>query len=548
MPKLTLALKNGLIVDGSGEARFPGDVGIAGDRIAAISREGGVSASSSLDCTGLIISPGFIDTHSHGDLRVFAEPALPMKLRQGITLEVFGQDGISVAPVRPEHRTQAAEQLAGLLGRTSQPWKWTSVDDYLLAVEAACPAVDCGYLVPHGALRAWVVGGDDRKARAEEIEAMRDLLDSSMAQGALGMSTGLIYPPCCYADTAELIALCSSVAKRDGVFVVHMRSESDYLEEAIGEMTEVARRSGVHLHISHFKSAGRENWGSIDQALKLVAEARSRGLRITADQYPYVAGSTMLGAILPPWAHDGGTDAALARLGSPEIRERMRREMETKEKQRWDNFWKWSGPEGILIADLPSGRHGELLGMNLAEAARLREKGACDLAFDLLLEERMGVSMISFSQSEAVIERIMQQPYVNVCTDGLLGGRPHPRAYGTFPRVLGRYCREKSLLTLEEAVRKMTSQAAAAVHLPGVGRISEGYRANLVAFDETAVRDLATFEEPEQYPVGIHHVIVGGELAISNGEWTGRFGGRVIRRSEVRGQWSEVRGDRDGGE
>jgi N-acyl-D-amino-acid deacylase len=522
MSKATLVLKNGTIIDGSGKPRFFADVAITRNRIAAIDAAGSLTAPNEIDCAGLVVAPGFIDTHSHSDLRVLVEPELPMKIRQGITLEVFGQDGISVAPIRSADRPQTERQLAGLLGRLGREWDWESVAEYLNAIERARPAIDCAYLIPHGAVRLHAIGMEDRRATAEEIRSMQDLIRQGMREGAVGISTGLIYPPCCYADTAELIELCRTVAEMDGIFVAHMRSESDYLEDAVAEMIEIGERSGVRVHISHFKAAGRENWGKIDWVLGMIHCAQAGGMRLTADQYPYIAGSTMLGAILPPWAHAGGIEATLERLGNPAERERMREAMLARGRAAWDNFWKWSGPEGIIVSDIPSDRHADIVGKNLLEAATLSRKAengiseadVAEFAFDLLAEERMGVGMISFSQSEEVVKKILGEPYVNICTDGLLGGKPHPRAYGTYPRILGRYAREQNLLTLEQAVRQMTGLAAETFQFTGYGRVEVDAIANLVVFDPERVIDRATFEDSKQYPAGIERVIVQGQVAI----------------------------------
>lgn len=532
-----LILKRGLIVDGTGRPGVIGDVAIRRNWILAIDVPGSLEdAPEELDCNGLVIAPGFIDTHSHSDLRVLTEPELPMKARQGITLEVFGQDGISVAPIRKADRPQMERTLAGLLGKLDREWDWESVGEYLAAVERARPSVDCSYLIPHGAVRLSAMGMEDRRATSPEILAMQGLIRQSMREGALGMSTGLIYPPCCFADTAELIELCKAVAEFDGVFVAHMRSESDYLEDAVAEMIEIGKHTGVRVHISHFKVAGRENWPVIDGVLEMVRIAQAEGMRLTADQYPYIAGSTMLGAILPPWAHAGGVEATLARLASEDERGRLRDAMLDRSRSEWDNFWKWSGPEGIIVSDIPSGRNPEYIGKNLAETAALAgkadgvsEEAAVNFALDLLAHERMGVGMISFSQSEEVVQKIMREPYVNVCTDGLLGGKPHPRAYGTYPRILGRYVRELKVLTLEEAVRKMSSLAAETLNLKRYGRIEEGAQANLVVFDPQRVIDQATFEDSKQYPVGIEHVIVEGETVIEYGEQRGSRSGVAVR-------------------
>lgn len=542
----SLVLRNGLIADGTGRGLYPADVALGDSRILAIDAPGSLHAPEELDCKDLVIAPGFIDTHSHSDLRVLTEPQLPMKIRQGITLEVFGQDGISVAPIRKADQPQVARSLAGLDGDLGRAWDWESVGEYLTALERAQPALDCAYLIPHGAVRLSVLGMEDRRARPAELAAMQGLIRQSLREGALGLSTGLIYPPCCFADTSELIELCRTVAEFDGIFVVHMRSESDYIEDAITEMIEVGKQSGVRVHISHFKIAGRENWGRIDGVLTLIEQAQREGVRLTADQYPYIAGSTMLGAILPPWAHAGGVEETLKRLASADERGKMRTAMLDRAPSHWDNFWKWSGPEGIVIPDIPSGNHPEYIGKNLAQAACLKnqteqvsEADAAEFAFDLLRDERMGVGMISFSQSEDVVGKIMQQPYVNVCTDGLLGGKPHPRAFGTYPRILGRYVREQNCLPLEQAVYKMSGLAAATFQLKQHGRIAEGLRANLVVFDPVNVLDRATFEDSRQYPVGIEYVIVGGRVTIQGDAQIELGNGKAVK-AQVVAQPSEV--------
>jgi N-acyl-D-amino-acid deacylase len=533
---MDLLLRGGTLIDGTGAPRRLADVAIKDGRVAGVfAPDEAPRADRALDCGGLVIAPGFIDTHSHSDLKLLVEPDLPMKARQGVTLEVLGQDGISVAPVREEDVAEVRRQLAGLDGDPPITWSWRSTGDYLDALGRATPAPNCAYLVPHGAIRRHAMGMEDRPARAEELAEMRRLAEDGLKAGALGLSTGLIYPPCCYAPTAELVALGEVAARYKAPIVVHMRSESDRIVEATLEMIEVGKKSGCPIHISHFKIAGRENWAKVEELIRVIGAAQAGGLKVTADQYPYIAGSTMLGAILPPWAHVGGLTEIMKRLRDREARERLRRELLNPAPVDWDNFWKWSGPEGILISDIPSGREQELVGLSLAEAARRRGKDPVDFAFDLLRDEEMGVAMVSFSQDEAVVSRLMRLPYVNGCTDGLLGKKPHPRAFGAFPRFLGRYSRDEGVLPLEEMVRKLTRQAAEALNIPARGTVARGFFADIVAFDPAAVRDTATFEEPSTFPVGVEHVLVNGRAIVERGKPTGARPGQVVRAA-----WAEA--------
>src|SRR6185295_5653192 len=330
MAELDLVIRGATLYDGTGGPPRAGDIGIKGDRIAAVGTDrpsDRLDGQRVLDAGGLAAAPGFIDTHSHSDLRVLEQPTLDAKLRQGITLELFGQDGISVAPVKEEQVAERRRALAGLLTNPKGFWQWRSVADYLAEVANAQPAVDVAYLVPHGAVREWVMGLDDRKATDAELRQMQAVLRLSLQEGAFGLSTGLIYPPCCYCDSSELVALGEVAAVKKSPIVVHMRSESDRLLEAMDEMFEVGAKAGCHIHLSHFKIAGKNNWPKLPQVIERAAAASAKGVKVTADQYPYIAGSTMMGAILPPWVHAGGPDAALQRLADKDARERMRREM-----------------------------------------------------------------------------------------------------------------------------------------------------------------------------------------------------------------------------
>lgn len=515
-------LRGGTLVDGSGSPARAADLAVEGGRVVAIEPPGQLRGAAEIDCTGLVVCPGFIDTHTHSDLAALREPDIAMKARQGVTLDVLGQDGIGVAPLPAARRELMARVIAGLDG-TFEGWDWESQGQYLDRLTASPTGIHLSALVPHGNVRLACIGMDDRPASPAEIRAMQELLAHSLEQGAHGLSTGLIYPPCCYAPTEELVELGRVLARHDRPIVVHLRSESDYLLEAVDEMLRVGRESGCRVHISHIKIAGRRNWPQVDGLLKALD---STDVRVTADQYPYTAGSTMMGAILPPWAHAGGFEATIQRLTDPGQRARLKAELLAPPPHDWDNFWSWAGAEGIMVSDVPSGRRPECAGKTLAELAGSQDP--IDTAFDLLRDEAMGVGMIAFSQGEEVISALMAHPKVNGCTDGLLGGRPHPRAYGAFARIL-RLNREQRLVPLEEMVRKLTSQAASAMTLKDRGLLRVGAPADIVVFDAERVSDTSTYAEPRQHPVGIPWVLVAGVPVVAAGQGTGARPGVVVR-------------------
>jgi N-acyl-D-amino-acid deacylase len=524
--RLDRVLKGGRVVDGSGAPSFPADVGIAGERIAAVGPD--LQAGDVIDCAGHVIAPGFVDCHSHSDLVVLAEPTLPMKMRQGITLEVLGQDGLSVAPVQLHERRLWRRQMAGLLGDPEVAWEWSTVADFLARLAEAGPAPDVAYLAPHGALRQFVIGGDDRRLTADELATVQALLVSSLDAGACGMSIGLAYAPSSFAPTEELVALGRVLAARGRPMVAHIRNEGDRLETALAEMIEVAERSGCAVHLSHLKIAGARNWKRLEPVVAQLEAARAKGVRLTADQYPYTAASTWLSAILPPWAKEGGAEHTVARLREPEVRARLRRELNGDGPFDWDNHWSWTGPAGIVLSDVPSGHRREWLGRRFSEIAEMSGQDGLDVALDLLASEALQPAMIAFTQDETVVERLLALPWIAVGTDGLLGGRPHPRAFGTFPRILGRYVRERRVLTLEAAVAKMTTQAAAAFGFAEGCGLQEGARANVVVFDPERVADTADYEAPTRFPEGIPHVLVAGTPVVRDGTMTGARPGATV--------------------
>lgn len=527
---LDLVLRGGTVFDGSGKEGVRADVGIQGEWIREMGDLSRTAARRVLDCAGLSVAPGFIDMHSHSDLDLLVDPQSSPKVRMGVTLEVLGQDGISVAPMRPENVGQVRAQLDALLGDHPITWRWQRVGEYLRLLHRRT-TVNVAYLVPHGALRWWVMGFEARPATAEELDAMCALLRESIQEGAVGISTGLIYPPCVYAAWEELVALATTAARARGFWVVHIRNEGDRSEEALREMVDLARASGCPLHVSHFKVSGRENFPKADALAGLLEQAIREGIEVSCDQYPYTAGCTVLGACLPPWAHDGGASQTLQRLRNPADRARMREEIEGPPRGMWQSMVLAATYDGIVISTVGSTRNQALVGKSLAEIARLRQAEPCEVLFDLLLEEQMKVAMIVHSQSEEVVEKYMRLPFHTVGTDGIRGAKPHPRLYGTFPRVLGRYVRERRILTWPEAIRRMTGAPARRLGLRDQGLIRVGMRGSITVFDPERIIDRATYEEPTRDPEGIRYVLVNGQIALEDGIETGVLAGRVCSRT-----------------
>lgn len=530
-----LLIRNGRLLDGSGNPWVRGEMGIKDGRIAAIAPSlGAAQAARVIDAQQMIVCPGFIDTHTHSDLMVLVDPALEPKVRQGITTDLLNQDGISVAPTRREHAAHWRRYIAGLDGDPALDWTWESFDDYLGAVAAARPGLNMASLVPQGNIRQWVLGLENRAPSKKELDQMKGLIGECMDAGAFGMSIGLIYLPCVFSGTEELVELYKVVAQHDGIFVIHMRNEADYWLEAIDETLSIAERAGVKLLISHFKAVGKQNWHKMSEALDKLEQARKRGIDVSFDQYPYTAGSTILAAILPPWAVEGGTGPMLQRLQAKDNRERIKQEFRTglpPEAGGWDNIARCAGWEGIYITSVQTEANRWVEGKHLADIAEQRRQDPAEAAFDLLVEEGGNIGMIDFIASEECIRQALAHELQMVCTDGLLlGSKPHPRSYGAFPRVL-RYAREDRVFSLQQAVRHMTAMPALRLGLKDRGMLKEGYVADVVVFDPATVADQSTYMEPRQFPVGIPHVIVGGEPVIDGGVTTDARPGRVLRHA-----------------
>ncbi len=519
-----ILIAGGRVLDGTGNPWFKADVAVINGEIVAVGKLD-TKADTVINAEGLIVSPGFIDTHSHSDLMLMAEPEARQKIMQGVTTEVIGQDGLGEAPMREDLVEDWRRYLSGLNGDPDLKWNWRSFGEYLNAIERARPATNVLALVGHGNLRLLSMGMENRLPTASELEEMKVILSDSMRDGAYGMSTGLIYPPCISADAHELTELCKIVSAYGGVFAVHMRNEGDELWESIKEVLGIGRRSGVSVHISHFKASGERNWGKVVGGLEMLMKAREEGIDVTVDQYPYEAGSTFLSSLLPAWAHEGGVRRMMERLRDAGVRKSLAAEMTERGR---GSEWGW---DNILVTSVKTKKNKRFEGKTLGEIAGERGQTQLDTLYDLLLEEDNAVAMVSFSMSEEDIRTVMHSPLQMVCTDGIVLGKPHPRAYGSFPRVLGRYVRE-GVLRIEEAVRKMTSLPAQRFGIPDRGILKPGMRADITVFNPETIIDTATYDNPIQFPRGIQYVIVNGRVTIKAGERTGARAGEVLRRCE----------------
>jgi N-acyl-D-amino-acid deacylase len=526
-----LRIENARVLDGTGAPWFRGSVAISEGTIAAVTRRRDdlPAAEMVVNADGAVVCPGFVDAHSHSDLELFLDPSLEPKVRQGITTEILGQDGFSMAPIyRESGPAEWKQHLAALAGDADVEWSWGGVDDYFDAVEASGVAPNVGTLVGHGTVRFEVLGMSDRAPDNDELGRMAALVTESLEKGALGFSTGLVYPPQVNAPTHEVQTLAAQLEPFGYPFVAHIRSEGRRIWDALDEFIDVGADEEVPVHLSHYKVSGRDQQGKAGRANALIEAARERGVDITAEQYPYTAGNTMLSSVLPPWVHAKGPAAMRDRLDDPAVRERIATEIAEWRLGDWENPAARTGWENIVITNLSS-RNEAVEGRSVADLAEERDVGPVDVVCDLLIDEGLGVSMLLHSMSEADVREIMANDHVAVATDGIFGGRPHPRVYGTYPRVLGYYVREENHLHLAEAVRKMTSLPARVMGLETKGLVRAGMDADLVVFDPLAVGSPADFDAPVQFPRGIRHVLVDGEFVVRDEETTGATPGAVLR-------------------
>lgn len=525
-------IENGTIVDGTKRPSYKGDIIVNNGEIIEIGKnlkDKKHSMDYVINAEKLIVSPGFIDTHSHSDLMILSDKNIMPKLFQGITTEVLGQDGISMAPTPLKYVKDWRKNLSGLDGDSDKiSWKYETTKEYFEAIEERQLISNIAYLVPHGNIRMEAVGLSDGIASRQDLEKMKEILRRELKSGAIGLSTGLIYIPCAYGNTEELIELCKVVAEYDKIFVVHQRSEANEIIDSMKEIIRIGCESGVKVHFSHFKICGKNNWHKSREIIELLEDAKRKGIRISFDQYPYEAGSTMLSVIIPPWVQSGGTEKMLERISSYELRPKIIKEIYEK-NCKWDNFIEFAGTDGIYITSVKNQRNEKFIGKNLKEIGDIQGKDPVEAALDLLIEEENAVGMIDYYGSEELVIKFMKRPEQNFCTDGLLGGKPHPRVYGAFARGIGRYVRELKALSLEEAIFKMTYKSALTMGIKDRGHLAPGTKADIVIFDKNKIIDKGTYVEPTQYADGIKYVIVNGYAVIRDGDYVGGSSGTIVK-------------------
>jgi N-acyl-D-amino-acid deacylase len=531
-PDYDIIIRNGRVVDGTGRSVFNADVAINGDRVARIANLRGAQAKRTIDARGQVVAPGFIDMLGQSEQFLLIDPRAMSKVMMGVTTEITGE-GESIAPLND----RILKEQEDFNRRFNLTVDWRTLDGYFKRLATQGSGVNLGTFVGATQVREYVIGYDDRPPTPAELEQMKKLVADAMKDGALGVSTSLQYVPARFATTDEIVELAKVAHQYGGIYITHQRSEANAIDDSMKEVFEIARRANIPVEIWHFKTAYKQNWGRMPEMLRRIQAARRRGLKITADVYPYVAGSTSLSACLPPWALEGGTDRMIARLRDKQTRERLIREI-AKDSREWENIYLGSGgPSGILIASVVNRDLERWQGKRLSEVAAEQKKEPLNALLDFIIADHGQTGAIFFMMSESDMKAALKSPFVSICTDNgaratdgpLAGSKSHPRGWGTYPRILGRYVRDQHLMPLEFAIHKMTGLPAANVGLKQRGLLREGYFADITIFDPKTVIDRATFEDPNQYPVGINYVIVNGQIEVDSGQRTPALAGRVLR-------------------
>lgn len=525
-------LRNGMIHNGSGGAPFTGDLAIQGDMIAAIGPLKNARGKIEIDTEGMAVAPGFINMMCWANESLIEDGRSQSDIRQGVTLEVLGE-GESMGPLNDAMKKEMIQQQ----GDIRYNIEWTTLGEYLQFLERRGVSPNVASFLGAATPRIYVIGHEDRAPTPEELERMQSLVRQAMKEGAMGIASSLIYPPGSFAKTDELIALATAAAEYDGLYITHLRSEGSQLLESVDEMLTIAREANIRAEIYHLKASGKSNWPKLGKVIEKVEQARASGLHVTADVYTYPAGSTGLISTMPPWVQEGGFEAALERLRSPATRRRIVREMR-RDSDLWENMYLGSGsPDNILLVGFKNEKLKPLTGKTLGEVAKMRRKPPEETVMDLILEDESRVDTVYFTQSEENLRKKIALPWVSFCSDSpslapegvFLKSSVHPRAYGSFARLLGKYVREEKILPLPEAIRKLTSLPAENLKIDRRGMLKEGYFADVVVFDPEKIQDHATFEKPHQYATGVAHVFVNGVQVLKDGEHTGAKPGRVVR-------------------
>lgn len=528
-----ILIRNGKVVDGSGNPWTYGDIGVIADRIAFVGHASpNVNAKRTIDAKGLVVAPGFIDMLGQSELNLLVDKQAVSKLTQGVTTEITGE-GDTIAPTNDAINAEHAD----VLEHYEITADWRSLEEYFQRLSRQGSGINLGTYVGAAQVRRLVIGNTNRPPTPSELKDMEIAVDDAMSDGAMGVSSALIYAPGNYATTEELIALAKAAAAKGGVYASHIRNEGDREVEALNEAFLIGREANIPVQIFHLKVAGKQNWGNMPKVIAAIEQARAEGIDVTANQYPYVAGATSLGAVVPPKYHAGGTDAFVAQLQNPATRAEIRRELEAPSSS-FENLWRSAGsPSGILVASVLNPQLKKYEGKTVAQIAQMESKDPLDAALDLVVADRDNVAAVYFMMSEDEVKLALKQPWVSVGTDHpevsptgpLSEGKAHPRGYGSFARILGKYVRDEQVITLEDAIRKFTSLPAQQVRLENRGLLRAGYFADITIFNPLTVRDTATFEDPNRTSVGFEYVLVNGVLALAHDKVTGQLGGRPLR-------------------
>jgi N-acyl-D-amino-acid deacylase len=525
-------IRNGRIVDGSGDPAYVANLAVKDDRIVQIGNLKGATARRVIDAEGLVVAPGFVDMLGQSETYVLIDNRAMSKVMMGVTTEVTGE-GESIAPIND----RLIKEQEDFNRRYNLTIDWRTLADYFRRLEKQGIGVNMATFVGATQVREYVIGFDNRPPTSTELEQMKQLVAEAMKQGALGLSTSLQYVPARFAKTDEIIELAKVARRYGGIYATHQRSEANALDESLAEVFEIARQAGIPVEIWHLKTAYQKNWGRMTEILEKIRKARAEGLDITADVYPYIAGSTSLSACLPPWALEGGTEKMLGRLRDAKTRERLKKEISSDSKE-WENIYLGSGgASGVLIGSVITRGLEWAQGKRVSEIATEQQKDPLDAVFDLILADHGQTGAIYFMMSETDLRAAMVEPFVSFCTDSgaratdgpLAGAKSHPRGWGSYPRILGRYVRDERLLTLEKAIQKMTGMPATRVGLRDRGFLRAGMFADIVVFDPKRVIDRATFEVSNQYPDGIQYVVVNGQISVNQGKRTSALAGRPLR-------------------